>query len=359
MTTQSTIRSSLVVVVALGALALAGCGGHQPPERPAAKPALAAEVVTVELEPWSDGLELTATVQPFMRATPGTVLMGRVEEVLHAEGDRLERGAVLARIESRDVSARVSQAEAAVAAARAMEQNARLMRERMERLHERQAASQKNLDDAVAGHEAALANLEAAEEGVKVARVYREYSEVRSPFAGRLVEKRVEVGDLAAPGMPLFVVEDVSQVKIEAQLPESVAGTLALGDPVRVEVQGESLEARVSEIVPAADPRSRTVTVRALLPNPRERLRSGMFARLRLPGETRSVARIGESAIVRRGPLTGVYVVDDGNVARLRWITLGRHSDSRYEVLTGLDAGERIVAQPVPELEDGRAIEVQ
>ena len=159
----------------------------------------------------------------------------------------------------------------------------------------------------------------------------------------------------AAPGMPLFVVEDVTQVKIEARVPESAVGALALGDAVDVEVQGERHEAHISELLPAADPRSRTFTVRALLPNPAGRLRSGMFARLRLPGESRQVAWVAEAAVVRRGPLTGVFVVDDGNIARLRWITLGRLVDSRYEVLTGLDAGERIVARPAPELEDGRA----
>jgi len=359
MTRQLTTKVSGVGLSALGALLLVGCGGHEPRERPQARPPLPAQVETVALAPWHDGMEISATVQPLLRATPGTVLMGRVEEILHHEGDRVARGELLARIESRDVTARVAQAEAAVAAARAMEHNARLMKERMERLHSRQAASRKNLDDAVAGHEAALADLSAAEEGVKVARVFRDYSEVRAPFAGRVAEKRIEVGDTAAPGMALFVVEDASKVKIEAQVPESVAGALALGDEVEVEVQGERLAARVSELLPAADPRSRTFTVRALLPNPDGRLRSGMFARVRLPGESRSVARVPEAAVVRRGPLTGVFVVDGDNVARLRWVTLGRLADSRYEVLTGLEAGERIVARPAPELEDGRVIEVR
>lgn len=359
MTRQVVIKVSRLGLATLGALLLGGCGGHEPRERPAASPALPVQLATATLEPSDDGLEVSASVQPLLRATPGTVLMGRVEEILHGEGDRITRGQVLARIESRDVTARLAQAEAAVAAARAMEHNARLMKERMERLHSRQAASRKNLDDAIAGHEAALANLEAAEEGVKVARVFRDYSEVRAPFAGRVVEKRVEVGDTAAPGMPLFVVEDVSQVKIEAQVPESAAGALALGDTVEVEVQGETLEARVAERIPAADPRSRTFTVRAVLPNPAERLRSGMFARMRLPGEKRLVVWVDEAAVVRRGPLTGVFVIDDGNVARLRWLTLGRLAGSRHEVLTGLEAGERIVARLAPELEDGRAIEVR
>jgi RND family efflux transporter MFP subunit len=240
-----------------------------------------------------------------------------------------------------------------------MEQNARLMKERMERLHARDAATQKNLDDATAGYEAALANLRAAEEGVKAAEVYLAYSEVTAPFDGVVSQRMIEVGDLAAPGRPLFVVEDVSRVKIEAQVPESVAAGVAVGDPVEVVVLGQTREARLSEVLPSADPRSRTFTVRAVLDNGEGRLRSGMFARLRLGGAESTVLAVPESSIVRRGPLTGLFVAAEDGTARLRWVTLGRSRDGSVEVLTGLRAGEKLIALPSPELEDGYPIEVR
>jgi RND family efflux transporter MFP subunit len=290
---------------------------------------------------------------------PATVLMGRVDSIQHKEGQTVRKGQVLARVDSRDVSARVAQAEAAAAAARAMEHNARLMRDRMERLHAREAATQRDLDDATAGYDAAVANLRAAEEGVKAAEVYLTYSEIKAPFDGVVADRMIEVGDMAAPGRPLFVIENTSKVKIEGQVPESVASGLGVGDRVVVEIGEERFEAELSELLPTADPRSRTFTVRALLDNPERRLRSGMFARLTLGGEPRPVVTAPESAIVRRGPLTGLFIVDGDSTARLRWATLGRAQDGRVEILSGLQAGERVVLNPPTALEDGRPVEVR
>jgi RND family efflux transporter MFP subunit len=194
---------------------------------------------------------------------------------------------------------------------------------------------------------------------VNAAQSYLAYSEVKAPFNGVVAERMVEVGDMAAPGRPLFVIEDTSKVKIEGQAPESLAAGLSVGDPVGVETGGESFEAALFELLPAADPRSRTFTVRALMDNPGGRLRSGMFARLHLGGESRPVVTAPETAILRRGPLTGIFVVADDSTARLRWITLGRARGGVVEILSGLQAGERVVLHPESALEDGRPVEVR
>lgn len=352
----------LAAAAAAALLALTACGGGHEPRRRAEGSAVPAPVATAQAASWPSALEVTASVNPFRRAAPGTILMGRVDQVLHREGDRVGAGAALARVESREVEARLAQAEANVAAARAMEENARLMKERMERLFEKQAATQKNVDDARAGYEAAAAGLRAAEEGVLAARMYVAYADVAAPFAGVVVEKRVEVGDTAAPGMPLFVVEDTSRMKVEAQVPESALRDIAAGSPVEVVVDAAGVASRagtLAEVLPAADPRSRTFTVRVVLDNADGALRSGMFARLRLPGEEKDRIAVAEDALVRRGPLTGVFVVDEGGIARLRWITTGETRDRRIEVLTGLAEGERFVTAPPAGLEDGRRVEVR
>jgi RND family efflux transporter MFP subunit len=353
-------------VTLIGAIAvIAGaCGGEgHAPDKTDTRPVVPVQLASVAEEEWAAGSEVTAGVLPLSRATPGTVLMGRVDRVMVEEGDRVRKGQTLAHIESRDVAARLAQARAGVAAAKAMERNAKSMLDRMARLHSRKAASDKDLEDAEAAYEAAMANLEAAEEAVKVAEVYVDYSEVTAPFAGLVVEKRIEVGDMASPGMPLFVIDDVSKVKIEAQVPESTASRLAIGDPVEIEFQGEYFRGELSEMLPAADPRSRTLTVRALLDNPEGRLRPGMFARLRLGSEARSTVAVPTSAIVHKGPLTGVFVAEgldtDRATAGLRWITLGRTRDGSVEVLTGLAAGERYVVEPTSQLRDGQPIEVR
>jgi RND family efflux transporter MFP subunit len=264
-----------------------------------------------------------------------------------------------------------------------MEENARRMKERMERLSEKQAATRKNLEDATAGYEAAAANLQAAEEGVKAARMYVSYSSVTAPFDGTIVEKRVEAGDTAAPGMPLFTIEDSSKVKIEASVPESLAAGLVPGSPVEVEIEaagGGRRAATIAEVLPDADPRSRTVIVRIVLDNADGAIRSGSFARLRIPtgqnpatgGDSgRAAATSGpppaapspavlfvpDTALVHQGPLAGLFVVDGSGVARLRWVTAGRSAGGATEILTGLLPGETFVVEPPAGLADGRRVE--
>lgn len=353
--------SRAALALTLLAAALAACGGTA--ERHAIPPAppVAARVETASDASWERSLEVAGSLAPFRRASPGTLLMGRVERVLRREGDRVAAGDVLAVVESREVSARVAQAEAGVTAARAMETSARLMKERMERLEPKGAATRRNVEDATAGYEAAAAALRAAEQQLAAARMYLAYSQVAAPLSGVVVERRVEAGDMAAPGMPLFVVEDTARMKVEAQVPESAAVGLKPGQPleVRLDALDSTRPASLAEVLPSADPRSRTITIRAVLDNPDGAMRSGMFARVRLTAVASSALSVPEPAVVRRGPLTGVFVVDDGRVARLRWIAVGQSRAGRVEVLAGLSAGERYVAEVPSGLVDGQPVEVR
>ena len=357
------MRTSLLAVISSAALVLASCAGIERNDgafQPGGPQPVSVRVQTAEEVLWSQPLAVTASVLALRRATPGTVLMGRVVEVFHREGDRVGAGVSLARIESRDVAARLAQARAQLAGARAIEENARLMKERVDRLFEHDAASRKNVEDAAAGYEAAAANRSAAEEGVRAAEVALSFSTVASPFAGVVVERRVEAGDTAAPGMGLFVIEDTSKMKIEAQVAESLLAGLSRGESLEVEPEGlEKVvrKATLAEILPSADPRSRTVTLRALADNSDGVLRSGSSARLVLPRTKRAAVVAPETSLVRQGPLTGIFLVDAGGIARLRWVTTGVSRDGRVEILTGLVPGERFVAEPPAGLDDGRRVE--
>jgi len=346
----------------LAALATAACGGPSDSRRPPeAGPPLRVSVEAVREGASRKEAEIAAGLEPWRRATPGTVLMGRVIEIRHREGDRVKAGETLARVDNRDVDARRAQAEAGLAAARAQEQNAAHMRERMERLFHRQAASQKSVDDAIAGDLAARAQAAAAEEGVAAARALADYASVVAPFAGTVTERRTELGDIAAPGTPLFVVEDLSKMKVEARVAESALAGLSVGSVVAVSIPAAgpaALPGTLAEILPSADPASRTFLVRVILENQAGALRSGMFARIGLPSAEAKALEVPESAVVRRGPLSGVFVVDAEGIARLRYVTLGSTTGGRIEVLTGLVPDEKIVVAPPPMLEDGRRVEV-
>jgi RND family efflux transporter MFP subunit len=341
-------------------LLVVGCG--EPAESPSvAQPGdtvVAPTAVAVE-ESVPLRVEATGSVEPWTRASPGTKIMARIETVPVREGDRVRRGELLARLEQADLRAAVHQADAARGMAEAELENATAQHRRMRELHSRGSATEKNLEDAEYRFRAATAGLQQAEANLEAARVMLGYAEIVSPIDGWIVAKHAEVGDMTAPGMPLFVVEDLSRVKVRLTVPETDVVALEVGDSGRVtiDVFRQEQTAEIIRIIPAGDPASRTFEVQMLLSNPEGRLKSGMFARALFEHGERTVLRVPASAVVERGQLNGLFVVDDQGRARLRWTRLGRNEDGRVEVLSGLTSGERYVVAPPPGLRDGRRVE--
>ncbi len=249
---------------------------------------------------------------------PGTKILGRVAAVPVRQGDRVERGQLLAKIESRDLEAAVAQGEAALQMAQAQLDNARAQDARMRDLHSRGSVTDKALEDATTGFRVAEAAVAQAEANLAAARVHLSYAEVRSPLAGWVVAKRVEAGDMTSPGAAMFTVEDLSRVKIEVSVPEAEVVDLAEGGDAEVEVSGRRIAATIDRIVPAGDPATRTFTVQLLLDNPEGGvppegdkwiMKSGMFARVSFEHGERTALRVPASAVVRRGQLEGLFVV--------------------------------------------------
>jgi RND family efflux transporter MFP subunit len=172
-----------------------------------------------------------------------------------------------------------------------------------------------------------------------------------------VVERRVEPGDLAVPGQTLLVLDDPRVYRFEAEVGESAVGRVRLRQtvPIVLDALARTLEGRVAEIVPAADPTSRTVTVTVDLPADPE-LRSGLFGRARFPAGERQALLVPGAVLVERGQLTGVYVVDAHEIARLRLVTTGARQGDRVEILSGLRVGERIVVEGVERVSDGARV---
>lgn len=360
MRTKSRKNQSLGAVGLLALLALTtGCGAKElPAPSPDNRAPVSAAVVTAQMENWTEIGELTGTVEPLIRVSPGTKLMGRVALVAVQEGDRVAQGQLLARLDSKDLEAAVVQAEAGIKMAEAQQVNAAAMHRRMTVLERRGSATEKNLEDATAGLRMAEAGLEQTRANWAAAKVMLSYAEIKAPVSGYVTAKRIEAGDMAAPGMPLFTIEDLSQVKVRAEVPESAIVGLSKGTPARVRIDAlnEEYSGTVDQLVPAGDPRSRTFEVKVGLLNPAGTIRSNMFARLLLPGSGRRALSVPRTAVVTRGELTGLFVLDQDGKARLRWIRLGREKQDRVEVISGLSAGERYLPEPPLGLVDGARV---
>jgi RND family efflux transporter MFP subunit len=198
-----------------------------------------------------------------------------------------------------------------------------------------------------------------AKAAVAEARTALVYTRIRAPFDGMVTEKRADPGTLASPGLPIFTVEDTHWYRLEATVNETDLAYVETGQSTGVVIDAlgsAELKGVVGQIVPAADPGSRSFLVRIDL-SADARLRSGLFGRAQFSRGQRSSLLVPRTAVVERGQLQGVFVLDQNQVAALRYVTLGKPFGENVEVLAGLQGGERLVARTGGLELDGKRVE--
>ena len=195
--------------------------------------------------------------------------------------------------------------------------------------------------------------VERAAAGLSEAKAYLDFTRVTSPVRGVVTEKRTEVGSMAVPGMPLLAVESGEAFYAEVNVDESLSGTLRPGVPVQVAIESinRRIAGRITEILPAVDPLSRTFTAKVSLSG--AGLRSGLYARVKIGRGKREIVVVPQGAVVEKGQLTGVYAVDRQGVVTYRLVRIGKQFDGNREILSGLKPQERIIVQGVEKALDG------
>jgi multidrug efflux pump subunit AcrA (membrane-fusion protein) len=313
-------------------------------------------------------------------------MTGYVRAVLVHPGDIVSSGQLLAELEANDSRASVARSRAALAEAgqRSLEAQSALdaahsaasvaqaTHERLQQLLTERAISQQKYEDqeaswrnAAAQEQMARAHLRAVAAGVDEARAglaesqaALDYSRIVAPFAGRVLERRIDPGALAAPGVPLFVVADEGLLRVEAALEESRGLAVKIGDVATVETNAlpTPVIGSVSEIIPSVDVASRAFVAKIDLPVGTT-LRSGTFARVEFDIGTRSALVVPSNSVTAMDALERVFVVQ-GDTARLRMVTLGAALPPWTEVLSGLSADENVVTEPPSQLRDGSRVAV-
>lgn len=322
-----------------------------------------------------DMLDAVGTVRAAQSSNLASQMMGNIVEMRVREGDRVQRGQVLAVIDDSQPRATLDRAIAADAAAQqqllAAESDLSLAESTLKRyqtLYERKSVSPQEFDEVRTRQQSSLAHRDMAradhaqaKAALKQARTTLDYSRIRAPFDGVVTEKKADPGTLASPGMPILIVEDVSRYRLEATINENDLRWVRAGQavPVIIDALGKAeLAGRVVQIVPAADMASRSFLVKIELPAD-SRLRSGLFGRALFSRGKRQSLLIPRTAVIERGQLEGVFVLDQNKVATLRYITLGRSSGDDVEVLAGLQSGERLVVKPAELDLNGKHIEAE
>jgi RND family efflux transporter MFP subunit len=300
-------------------------------------------------------------------------MMGNIVELRVREGDHVQRGQVMAVIDDAQPRAAVDRAAAADLAAQqeisASESDFTLAEatfKRYQTLYERKSISPQEFDEIKARYQAAQARREMARAGraeakaaLLQARTSLGYTHIVAPFDGLVTEKKADIGTLANPGLAIFTVEDLRPYRLEATVNESDVRYVRQGQQVYVFIDAlgdRELNGKLIEIVPAADTASRSFLVKIELPSD-PALRTGLFGRAQFTRGGRTALLIPRSAIVERGQLQGIYVLDQNRIAGLRYITLGKTSAQQVEVLAGLQAGEMLIGDPGSRELSGKKIE--
>jgi len=375
------VRFAFAAAALLTGAASSGCSaratGADPvdPEGP-----VAVTVAPVAMADVASAIDAGGVVQARTTATITARILAPVREVRVSPGDQVRRGQTLIVLDGDDLAAgaRAARATAAAAeqganaadaefrAAQAALVLARALHGRIASLQASQSATPQELDNAteslrsaearVAGASAHILQASSAIESARAAgdqaATTASFATIAAPFDGLVTEKMVEPGNMASPGMPLLRLEDTGGFRLEVRVDESSMGRIRTGNPVPVLLGAETtpVEGRVIEVSRAVDADARAFLVKIALPGANG-VRSGEFGKARFPGMPRRALTVPPSAIVRRGQLTSVFVVDAG-VARVRLVNL-----SESEVLAGLTESEVVILSPAG-VTDGRRVSV-
>jgi RND family efflux transporter MFP subunit len=374
--------ASVAAVVCFTGAALTVWSARRATAAPADAPApVQVTVARVAMTDVASPIHAGGVVQARGTAAIAARVLAPVREVRASPGDRVRAGQTLIVLDGDDLAAG---ARAARAAALAAEQGAnaaaaelqaaeaalalaRASYVRIAGLQARRSATAQELDDATAalrGAEArvtgATARTRQAASAVESARAAGDqavttesFAAIAAPFDGTVTEKMVEPGNLAAPGVPLLRLEDTRAFRLEVRVDEARIAQVQQGGsvPVFLGTATTAIEGTVVEVSRAVEADTRAFLVKIALPAA-PGLRSGEFGKARFDGPSRRALTIPASAVVRRGQLTSVFVVEDG-VARVRLVSL-----SGSEVLAGLAESEMVVLSPPPGVTDGRRVSV-
>ena len=367
-------------LLAASGVMIAGCHGGESAATPGTVQTMQARVVESQDQQVPVSLRSTGTVHARETAVVSAQVMGRIQQVLVHEGDSVRAGQTLVVLDDAALRSKVEQAQAGVKAAQnvqaAAQTNAALAASTLNRykqLESEKSVSPQEMDEvsrraegAAASVDAMRAQTDAARAQEDGARTMMSYTRLVAPFAGVVTARLADPGTMAAPGVPLLQVDRAGVLQLDANVDESAIGAIHKGMRVQVAVDGgasttgvrTNLAGAVAEIVPVADPSSHSFLVKIDLPSSSQ-IRAGMYGTAEFANGARQAILIPSSAVVARGSLNCVYVLDDQGIAQLRYITLGAAQGNLVEVLSGVTSGEKLVDSPSDRNLAGKRIEVQ
>ena len=326
-------------------LMLAACAGG---EEKQGRPPPLVKVEAVAMQDFADRYDAVGTATANEQVTLTAPVTERIIRLGFSDGAFVRRGQVIAELAQGQESAALSSAQA-----RAREAEQQL--KRIEALKDRGFATKAAYDAQVAS--AAAARAEASEARASIGdRI------IRAPFSGVASLRQISVGAVATSGSPIATISDISTIKLDFTVPETMLAALAVGQSISATAAAfpdQRFNGRISAIDPVLDPATRAVKLRALLPNPGGRIKPGMLMNVVLESQPRRAPGVPELAVVNEGEARYVYTIGPDGAAKRLSVQTGGRRGNMVEIVGGLAPGTRIVTEGVVKLSDGMKVTVQ
>lgn len=321
-----------------------GTGGGWGGGAARAVPVTVADVVSRSFE---DRVEAIGTTRANESVVITAKVTDKISKIDFRDGQYVAKGALLVELTNDEQAAQLAEARADLS-------EARTQLKRIEDLADQGTVAASQVDEARARFDMTSARLEAI-----MARL--EDRVIRAPFSGVLGFRQVSPGTLVTPGTAITTLDDVSTLKLDFNVPELFLGAIDVGDVVIASspaYRGKSFEGTVAGIDSRVDEVTRSVTVRALIPNDSADLLPGMLLTVQLNTSSREALAVPEDSVVPAETGAYVYVIDADNVASRRMVTIGQRSDGLVEIVRGLEEGERVAVLGMLRLREGASVTI-
>jgi multidrug efflux system membrane fusion protein len=326
-----------------------------------------------------NGAKYSASIVPYAQVTlsfQSSGYIGSIRQVKSPsggmrnidQGDWVQKGTVLAVVRQQDYLDKVQQAQAQLARSQAEFEKAKLSFDRVSALYSSQSATKPDYDSAQAQLASTTASVSGAQASLSEANVALAYCSLQAPFSGWIVSRNVDLGTLVGPATNGFTLADTQSVKAVFGVPDTSISRVRLGQRLAITTDSfpQPFAGRVSAISPAADPKSRVFSVEVTIPNPHNRLKSGMIASLALDGSQlqQSVLAVPLAAVIRdpeRASGFAVMIAEGGGdtaTARLRAVELGDIYGNMIAAKGGLTGGESVITTGVGLIKNGDKVRI-
>ncbi|MBU1052732.1 MAG: efflux RND transporter periplasmic adaptor subunit [Proteobacteria bacterium] len=382
-------RIVICCLLFLSVIALSGCKEKIEPGTTEEKSAAIVKAAVLEAKVVNQPLlyETTGTIHAKTESILSSKLLAEIKKINVKEGDTIKKGDVLVLLDNSQVKAQLQQARQAkkealnaydaaasgVDSARAAAKLASDTYKRFLNLYNDNAISKQNFEDIETKNiqaKAALLQSEAmvqaagnrikqAEAALLSAKSYDKDSVIYAPYDGLVTAKMVEPGDLASPGAPIIGVEETKGYYAEFVVPEAQVKTVGMGTKVSIVIPALNdllLEGTIYTVSQAADSNTRSFMFKASFTSDQS-VRSGLYVKVLIPIGKKDILSVPSSSLIYQGQLTGIYILDDQNIARFRVIRTGRTFDKSIEVLSGLNPKDRYISNPDVNIKDGVKVE--